>query len=62
MVKRILNYFRWKIVRKTLETRTIVIDDGGYGWMPVKYGYEKGYEVVYERLRDRKRKTVWEPI
>jgi hypothetical protein len=62
LFKNILDYFRWKIVRKTLETRTVVIDDGGYGWMPVKYGYEKGYEVVYERLRDSKRKTVWEPI
>jgi hypothetical protein len=62
MFKNIFNYFRWKVVRKTLEIKTVVLDDGGYGWLPVKYGYEMGHEVVYERLSDGKRKTVWEPI
>lgn len=64
MLKRISNWFKswkWDLIRETTTTKTEV-DDGGYGWVPVRYYSVPVIEKVYERRRDKKRKTIWKYI
>lgn len=56
-----LNSWKWDLVRETTTTMTEV-DDGGFGWLSIKYYSVPAIEQVYERRRDKKRITIWKKL